>query len=116
MIIFSTEAGNGHTIVRLRGAIDRHDAPDRLAHHLSQLVDAGPILVDTSELAEMESPHVGEFLAALGALVGHQDVVLTDQAMARRRGLRSIGHGLPVVPDLASAIRGRVLQDVDGLR
>jgi hypothetical protein len=65
------------------------------------------VVVDLSNLDSIEDPAVSRLIWLLAASPRHRDVMLVHRKLTSRRFLRSLDCGLPIHPDVGTAVRNR---------
>lgn len=106
MIIFTTERCDGVCVARLEGRFEVSDEPRLLAEHLLTVAASLPLVLDLSDLDEVDTPEVVAMLGALGATPRHATSAIVHSDVDARRKLRALEHPIPVAPTMGHVLQG----------
>ncbi len=105
MMLFTTEVRDHYVIIHLHGELKGAGAADRLAEHIAGLATRDLVLIDLSDVKPIDLT-IGDLLSQIEHSLHGRDLVVVHHSLQARRRLRSMGHILPVVPDIGCALRG----------
>jgi len=107
VITCATEHLDGFTLVHLSGSFDLGAVPARLVEELYAVHAPGPLVIDLTDVTELDRPAVRELILLLENGARRRSVVLVDSDLESRRALRSHCRLLSVLPTVEHAIDPR---------